>query len=217
MNDHPFLERVKALPIFAAVIAPSADSALKAAGAAIAGGIRLIEIRMSSPGAIRVISDLRREHGDAIIVGAGDVVTVEMADRAVKGGAQFIVSPHTDEGILAICRERGLLGIAGALTPSEVMRAWHLGVPIVSISPAGPFGGDAYIRMLTESFEETRVMPSGGVSAENLRDHLRAGAFAVTIGAGLFSAADVQSGNFARITERARALVDLHGELAAHG
>lgn len=217
MNDHPFLERVKALPIFGAVSAPSADSALKASEAAISGGLRLVEIRLSSPGAIRVISDLRREHGDAVLVGAGDVVTSEMADRAVKAGAQFIVSPHTDEAILDICRERGLLGIAGVLTPSEVMRAWNYGSPIVSVYPAGPFGGDAYVRMLTESFKETRIMPSGGVSAENMREHFRAGAYAVTIGAGLFSAADVQSGNFTRITERARALIEIHGELAANG
>ena len=131
MNEHPSLERVKALPIFAAVTAPSADSALKSAAAAIARGLTQIEIRLSSPGAYRVISDLRREHGNAVLVGAGAVVTEEMADRAIKAGAQFIVSPHTDEAILAACRERGLLGIAGALTPTEVMRAWHLECPIV--------------------------------------------------------------------------------------
>jgi 2-dehydro-3-deoxyphosphogluconate aldolase/(4S)-4-hydroxy-2-oxoglutarate aldolase len=215
MNDHPSLERIKSLPIFASVTAPTADSALKSAEAAIAGGLRLVEIRLSSPGAIRVISDLRRVHGDAVLVGAGHVVTTEMADRAVKAGAQFILSPHTDEPILEICRERGLLGIAGALTPSEVMRAWNLGAPIVSIYPAGPFGGDAYMRMLTESFEETRLMPSGGVSAENIRDHFRAGAFAVTIGAGLFAPADVQSGNFKRIEERAKALAEIYRGLDA--
>lgn len=215
MNDHPALERIRALPVFAAVAAHSADSALRAAEAAIAGGITVVEVRTNSPGAIRVISDLRREHGDAVLVGAGAVVTTDMADRAVKAGAQFVASPHTDEAIFAICRDRGLLAVAGALTPSEVMRAWKLGVPVVAVYPAGPFGGDAYVKMLAESFGEARLMPSGGVSAENIRDHFRAGAFAVTIGAGLFSSADMQAGNYARITERARSLVKTHDELAA--
>jgi 2-dehydro-3-deoxyphosphogluconate aldolase/(4S)-4-hydroxy-2-oxoglutarate aldolase len=214
MNDHPSLERIKTLPIFAAVTAPSADSALKSAAAAIAGGLTQIEIRLSSPGAYRVISDLRREHGDAVLVGAGAVVTAEMADRAIKAGAQFLSSPHTDETILTSCRDRGLVAIAGALTPTEAMHAWNLGCPIVCVNPAGPFGGPAYVHWLSDAFEEARLMPSGGVSAENMRDYFRAGAYAVTIGAGLFTTADVQSGGYSRITERAKALVKMYAEIA---
>lgn len=214
MNEHPSLDRIKALPIFAAVTAPSADSALKAAEAAIAGGLTQISIRLSTPGAYRVISDLRRTHADAVLVGAGAVVSEELADRAVKAGAQFLAAPHTDETILAICRDRGLLGIAGALTPTEAMRAWHLGCPLVCVDPAGPFGGPAYVHWLADAFEEARLMPSGGVTSENLRDYMRAGSFAVTIGAGLFRAADIQTANYGRITERAKALVAICGELA---
>lgn len=219
MNDHACMDRIRSLPIFAALTAPSADSALKSAEAAIRGGLKLIEIRLSSPGAYRVISDLRREHGDAVLVGAGEVVTSEMADRAVKSGAQFMSSPHTDETILSICREKGLLGIAGALTPTEVMRAWNLGTPIVGISPAGPFGGSAYVRMLAEVYQDVRLMPAGGVSIDTMRDYFRAGAFAVSVGAGLFSAADVQSGGYDRIAERARALIASYKELSTdqHG
>jgi 2-dehydro-3-deoxyphosphogluconate aldolase/(4S)-4-hydroxy-2-oxoglutarate aldolase len=212
MNEHPALERIKALPIFAAVTAPSADSALKAAEAAIAGGLTQVAILLTTPGAYRVVSDLRRTHGDAVLVGASAVVTGEMADRAIKAGAQFLLSPHTDDEILGMCRDRGLLGIAGALTPSEVMRAWNFGCPIVSIHPAGPFGGPSYVHMMAESFEGVRLMPSGGVSLENMRDHLRAGAYAVVLGAGLCTSADVQTGSFGRITDRAKALVDTYRE-----
>ncbi len=215
MNDHPSLERIKAQPIFAAVTAPSADSALKAAEAAIAGGLTQIALRLKTPGAYRVVSDLRRIHGDAVLVGAGGVVTDEMADRAVKAGAQFLMLPHTDESILQMCRDRGLLALAGALTPTEVMRAWHLGCPLVCVDPAGPFGGAAYVHWLAEAFEEARLMPSGGVSAENLRDYFRAGAFAVTVGGGLFGAGDIQSGSYGRITQRAKAIVDMCAEMAA--
>lgn len=214
MNDHATLERIHALPIFAAVAAPSADSTLKSADAAIHGGLTIIEIRLSSPGAYRVISDLRREHGDAVLVGAGEVVTTDMADRAVKSGAQFITSPHTDEGILSICREKGLLGIASALTPTEVMRAWNIGVPIVGIQPVGPFGADSYLRMLSETFHGVRLMPSGGVSIETMPGYFRAGSYAVSVGAGLFSAADVQTAAYGRITERARSLIKAYHGLA---
>lgn len=210
MNDHASLERIKSRPIFAAIQAPTADSALKAAEAAIAGGLRLIEVRLTTPGAYRVISDLRREHADAVLVGAGSIVSTDMADRAIKAGAQFICCPHTDERILEMCSLRNLLYIAGALTPTEVARAWMLGAQIVNVYPAVPFGGDAYIKMLSESFPDIRVMPSGGVSSDNLRAHLRAGSFAVSIGAGLFSAADIQAGNYSKITERASSLVRIY-------
>lgn len=215
MNDHVSIERIRALPIFAALTAPSADSALKSAEAAIRGGLTVIEIRLSSPGAYRVISDLRREHGDSVLVGAGEVVTSEMADRAVKSGAQFISSPHTDEVILGICREKGLLAIAGALTPTEVMRAWNIGAPMVGVSPAGPFGGPAYVRMLADVYQEVRLMPSGGVSIDTMGEYFRAGAFAVSVGAGLFSTADVQSGGYDRISDRARSLIASYREQAA--
>ncbi len=128
--------------------------------------------------------------------------------------AQFISSPHTDETILGICREKGLLAVAGALTPTEVVKAWNLGTPIVGIAPAGPFGGPAYVRMLAEIYQEVRLMPSGGVSIDTMRDYFRAGAFAVSVGAGLFSSADVQSGGYERIAERARALIKSYRELS---
>lgn len=214
MNEHPFLERIKAAPIFAAVSAPSADSALKSAEAAITGGLTVVELRLSTPGAYRVISDLRRQHGDAVLVGAGEVVTAEMADRAIKAGAQFLASPHTDEAILTMCRDRALLGIPGALTPSEVVRAWNLGSPIVGVYPSGPFGGPAYVRLLADTFGDVRLMPAGGVSGENLAEYFRAGAFSAVIGAGLFSASDVQSGGYSRISERAQSLLATYQELA---
>lgn len=207
MNEHPFLDRIRSAPIFAAVSAPSADSALKSAEAAIAGGLTVIEVRLSTPGAYRVISDLRRVHADAVLVGAGEVVSTEMADRAIKAGAQFLTMPHTDEAILAMARERGLLGIAGALTPSEVMRAWNLGCPIVAVYPVGPFGGTAYIQMLAATFEGIRLMPTGGVTTDNLVAHYRAGAYAAVMGAGLFSTADVQANAYSNITERARLIL----------
>ncbi len=215
MNEHPYLERIKSAPIFAAVSAPSADSALKSAEAAVAGGLTILELRLSTPGAYRVISDLRRLHGDEVLVGAGEVVTTDMADRAIKAGAQFLASPHTDDTILTMCRERGLLGIPGALTPTEVVRAWNLGSPIVGVYPAGPFGGPAYVRLLAETFQDIRLMPAGGVSSENFADHLRAGAFSAAIGSGLFSTSDIQSGQYSRVTERARSLLATFHEFAS--
>src|SRR5439155_1015506 len=100
MIDLSILNQIEQRKIFAIVRADSAETALKATEAAVFGGIKLVEVLMNTPGSVRVISDLRRKYGDRINVGAGSVVSIDMADRAVKGGAQFITSPHTNAGII---------------------------------------------------------------------------------------------------------------------
>jgi 2-dehydro-3-deoxyphosphogluconate aldolase / (4S)-4-hydroxy-2-oxoglutarate aldolase len=207
MNAHAAFERMRARPIVAAIVAPSADTALKAANAAVAGGIKIVEVPLSSSGAYRVISDLRREHGDAILVGAGSVLSTEGADRAMKAGAQFATAPHTSFQTLDFCKARGVLAIPGAATPTEVMTAWSFGVPIVKIFPASLLGGAGFVKTLARSVGEVRLLVEGGVTPENFADYLDSGARAVSIGAGLFHPGDMQLGNWTAIAERARNLV----------
>jgi 2-dehydro-3-deoxyphosphogluconate aldolase / (4S)-4-hydroxy-2-oxoglutarate aldolase len=207
VNAHAAFERIRARPIIAAIQAPSADSALKAANAAVAGGIRVVEVPLSSSGAYRVISDLRREHGDAILVGAGSVLSTEGADRAMKAGAQFATAPHTSFQTLDFCKARGLLAVPGAATPTEVMTAWSFGVPIVKVFPAALLGGAGYVKTLARAVGDVRLLVEGGVTPDNLGDYLASGAHAVTIGAGLVHPGDLQVGNWTAIAERARNLV----------
>jgi 2-dehydro-3-deoxyphosphogluconate aldolase / (4S)-4-hydroxy-2-oxoglutarate aldolase len=214
MNAHAAFERIRARPIVAAIQAPSADTALKAANAAVAGGIKVVEVPLTSPGAYRVISDLRREHGDAILVGAGSVLSTEGADRAMKAGAQFATAPHTSFQTLDFCKSRGLLAVPGASTPTEVMTAWSFGVPIVKVFPATLLGGPGYVRTLARAVGDVRMLVEGGVTPENAGDYIAAGAHAVTIGVGLFQPGDLQVGNWTAIAERARTLVRAFEERA---
>jgi len=207
MNAHAAFERIRSRPIVATILAPSADTAIKAANAAIAGGIKVVEVPLASPGAYRVISDLRREHGDAILVGAGSVLSTEGADRAMKAGAQFATAPHTSFQTLDFCKARGLLAIPGASTPTEVMTAWSFGVPLVKIFPATILGGAGYVRTLSRTVGEVRLLAEGGVTAEHAIEYFSAGAQAVTVGAGLLHPGDLQVGNWTAIAERARGLV----------
>jgi 2-dehydro-3-deoxyphosphogluconate aldolase/(4S)-4-hydroxy-2-oxoglutarate aldolase len=212
MNAHAAFERIRSRPVIASIHAPSADSAIKAANAAVAGGIRVVEVPLSSPGAYRVISDLRREHGDGILVGAGSVLSTEGADRAMKAGAQFATAPHTSFQTLDFCKARGLLAIPGAATPTEVMTAWSFGVPIVKVFPVALLGGAGYVTTLVRSAGDVRLLVEGGVTPENFAEYVASGAHAVTIGAGLFMPGDIQVGNWSAIAERARGLVRTYEE-----
>src|SRR3954447_21475374 len=126
MKDEDLIQLVTDHRVFAIVRAESAESALRAAEAAIIGGIKLIEVALSTPGSYRVISDLRRRYGDRAVIGAGSVMNVEQIDRAIKSSAQFISMPHTDTALIECCRQRRVPPLIGALTPTEVASAWAM-------------------------------------------------------------------------------------------
>ncbi|KAF0249079.1 MAG: eda [bacterium] len=207
MIDFSILSIIEHHKVFALVRTDSAETALKAAEAAIIGGIKLIEVSLGTPGAVRVISDLRRKYGDAIRVGAGGVISIDGADRAIKGGAQFISSPHTSASIIEFSISKKIFPIAGAATPTEIMSAWDFGVPLIKVFPAYAFGGVPYIRSLKDSMPEVRLLPASGITVSNVADFLQAGSFAVGIGGSVFRLGDINNDNYAGIAERARLLV----------
>jgi 2-dehydro-3-deoxyphosphogluconate aldolase / (4S)-4-hydroxy-2-oxoglutarate aldolase len=207
MIDHPILKLIEQNKIFAIVKTESAETALKVSEAAVYGGIKLIELSMNTPGAVRVISDLRRKYGDRISVGGGSVVSLDMADRAIKGGAQFISSPHTSTSIIKFSLSKNTFVMAGAATPTEIMTVWDYGVPLVRVFPVATFGGAAYIRALKESMPDVKLMPVSGVTVNNIKDFLQAGSFAVTVGGSLFKSGYIINNNYAGIAEQARLLV----------
>lgn len=212
MNPYQALDRILPRPIFAVVRAPSAETAVRAAQAAVVGGLRILEIALGTPGAFRVISDLRREFGGDILVGAGSVITLELADRAIKAGAQFVAMPHTGFQIFEFCMQRQTLAIPAAATPSEILAAWGLSVPFVRLFPAWALGGPSYVHAIKETIDAVRLQPAGGVTPENMPAYFRAGASAVAVGSGLFPPADLQLGTFTAVAERARALVRAYEE-----
>jgi 2-dehydro-3-deoxyphosphogluconate aldolase / (4S)-4-hydroxy-2-oxoglutarate aldolase len=211
MRDEDLIQMASDHRVFAVVRASSAQSALRAAEAAIIGGIKLIEVALSTPGSFRVISDLRRRYGDRALIGAGSVMSHEQIDRAIKSSAQFICMPHTNGQLVESCRKRNIPPVIGALTPTEVAAAWAVGTPLVTLFPAEPMGGPEYLSALTSRIPDVRLMAAGGVGAENIVDYFASGAFAVSVGSRLFTRGDLQFENYTAIAERARGIIRLAG------
>lgn len=172
--------------------------------AAIAGGFRIVEVTMTTPGCLDEITALRERGG--LTVGAGTVLTVDDAKNAMAAGAQFLVSPVTDPQVITFCRQHDLLSVPGAHTPTEMMLAHKAGADLVKLFP-GPAGGPAFLRALRGPMPFLRVFPTNGVAEDNCTDWLAAGAFGLGFVGSLFDPNDLQAGRFDRIEARAARIV----------
>lgn len=189
--------------VLAVLRAPSPEVALDAAEALVLGGVTGLEITYSTPEAPRVIAELVARHGDDAYIGAGTVTTPQQASDAAGAGARFLVSPGTRPELTRAMLATGLTTMTGALTPSEVMEALELGSHVVKIFPAS-LGGPGYLGALRGPFPDAPLMPTGGVTPDNLADWFRAGAIAVGAGGDLVSGADLQAGRFDEVERKAR-------------
>ena len=184
------LAAIRDAGVLAVLRAPSRAGAVRAVEALVAGGVTGIEITYSTPDVPRVLAEVSSRHGDAVVLGAGTLLAPPQAAEASAAGAQFLVSPGLDDELVTAMLETGCATMAGALTPTEVMRARRLGVHVVKLFP-GSLGGPAYLRALRGPFADLEMMPTGGVSADNLHDWLAAGAVAAGVGGELASPADI--------------------------
>ena len=164
-------------------------------------GVGLVEVSMTTPGALDVIAHARSELGTETRLGAGTVITAEDADRAADAGADFVVTPAIVPG-LRRAAERGLPLLAGALTPTEIVAAAQAGAAAVKLFPAS-LGGPRYLRALLDPFPSTALVPVGGVDAGAARDYLAAGAVAVGVGSPLIGDA-ASGGSLDDLRARAR-------------
>ena len=178
MHKDKVLEKVSQLGLLAVIRGPSPDLTLKMVGALVAGGVMGIEITYSTPNAEEVVRNLSKKFGGQILLGMGTLTKPEQALSAKEAGASFLVSPVCEPTLLKSMVESGLLCMAGAFTPTEVLQAYNLGSDVVKVFP-GSLGGPAYIKALKGPFPYIPMMPTGGVSAANVADW-----FAVGVGAG---------------------------------
>lgn len=195
--------KIREVGLIPIVRASSAKHALQAAEAVCAGGIPIVEITMTVPGAVDLIAQLAKTLGGEILIGAGTVLDAETAQRCIDAGAELIVSPGLDVETVHQVNRLGKLMAAGALTPTEVIQAWKAGSDFVKIFPCGSVGGAKYIKSLKAPLPQVPMIPTGGVNLETAPDLIRAGAEALGVGAELVSAAALQSGNTKEITETA--------------
>ena len=207
MTTEEARQRILDVGIVPVVRASSSRKAQAAAEAVYAGGISIVEITMTVPGAIQVISDVARALGDECLIGAGTVLDAQTAQQCIDAGAEFIVSPGFDPDTVKLAKRAGKITLPGALTPTEVVNAWKCGADFVKVFPCGAVGGASYLKALRGPLPQVPLVPTGGVNLANAAELIRAGAAALGIGGELISAAALDSGNTAQITELARKYV----------
>jgi 2-dehydro-3-deoxyphosphogluconate aldolase/(4S)-4-hydroxy-2-oxoglutarate aldolase len=195
------VERIRQIGIIPVVRAKSADDAFAAVEAICAGGIPVIEITMTVPGAVQIIKQLSHRIGDDVLIGAGTVLDSDAARACVDAGAQFIVSPALDLPTIETCAILGIPIFPGALTPTEILTAWRAGAGAVKVFPANAAGGPSYLKSIKAPLPQIELIPTGGVSLSNAADFMKAGALAIGVGA------DLVSGDAAAITAKAREYV----------
>lgn len=187
------------------------DTAVKTVAALQAGGLDIIEVVLRTDAAMACLEAVAEKAPDAI-VGAGTVLSVEQAEEALRRGARFIVSPGLSEDVVRFCQSRALDVFPGAVTAGEVQRAWNLGLRTVKFFPAGLSGGAPMLKALSSVFRDMHFMPTGGVSAANLKDYLAVPAVVACGGSWLTPQKEIAAGNFDAVTQLAREALSLARE-----
>lgn len=204
MNKTDMIQRIHEIGLVPVLRATSAKEAMTIADAIIAGGVTVLEVTMTVPGAIQVIEQLAKHHGEKLLIGAGTVLDAETARSCLLAGAQFIVSPALDVRTIELCRRYSVPVMPGALTPTEVVTAWQAGADVVKVFPCSALGGAKYLRALQGPLPQIQLIPTGGVSLGTAEEFLSAGAFALGVGGDLVDAKAAAEGRTEVITENAR-------------
>src|SRR5256884_8660377 len=202
MNKAEVLQRIRNTGLIPVVRAESADLARRAVEAINAGGVSVLEVTMTVRGALGVIEQLAAAYGDKAVVGAGTVLDPETARACIHAGAQFIVSPALNEETIAFCRANDVAVFPGALTPTEVVRAWNAGADAVKVFPAGAVGGAGYLKALKAPLPQIELIPTGGGFLQTPPDLFKCGAMALGGGADLVDTKRLRQGPDEVMTER---------------
>ena len=201
------IQQILEKKIVAVVRLDDYNRAVDVARALAAGGVTVLEFTLTGRGAIEAVSATRKALGDAVCVGVGTVLQSEDAEAAIDAGAQFLVTPAVRQQVIATCVKRQTLILCGGLTPTELLEAHEAGAEMVKVFPAQS-GGPNFIKNVLAPMPFLKLVPTGGVSPENARDYLAAGAVAVGIGGNLVSNKLVAAEAFDQITLTAQACVD---------
>ncbi|MCU6794653.1 MULTISPECIES: bifunctional 4-hydroxy-2-oxoglutarate aldolase/2-dehydro-3-deoxy-phosphogluconate aldolase [Paenibacillus] len=169
------------------------------------GGIRAMEITLNTSGALSMITKLQAQFGDHMYIGAGTVLDMEDAKQAIEAGASYIVTPNTDEDVIRYAVEQGVPIFPGAMTPTEIVKAWKAGATAVKIFPGASLGL-AYIKELQGPLNHIPMVAVGGVNEANIGQFIQAGCYGLGIGGSLINLQEIAAGNFSWIRDKAAAL-----------
>jgi len=215
MSKAAVLQTIRDIGIIPVVRAQSAEEAMLAIDAIREGGISILEITMTVPGAVGVIEEVANRYSGDALVGAGTVLDGDTARACILAGARFVVSPSLNLETIEVCRRYGVAVMPGALSPTEVVQAWSAGADFVKVFPAGAVGGASYIKALKAPLPQIELVPTGGVSLKTAADFIKAGASALGVGADLVDLKAIREGQQKLITERAREFVKIVREARA--
>lgn len=207
MAGRKALELIRTSGVIAIMRASSSDQLLRAAEAIRAGGVCAIEVTLTTPGALTVIERAVAQLDEGVVFGAGTVLDAESARAAILAGAQFLVSPTLNLGLIEIAHRYSVPVFPGAYTPTEILTAWEAGADMVKVFPAS-IGGPEYIRALKAPLPQVELMPVGGVELNNAAEFVRAGATALGVGSALINQRLLDTGEFGELTERARRFIE---------
>lgn len=199
------LERVGLIPVLRA---SSLELGHALVDAMMAGGVTVVEVTMTVPGAVTLLRELKQRHGDRLLLGSGTVTDAAQAEATIEVGAEFVVSPSLHPEVIARTRALGKISIPGALTPTEVITAWRAGADYVKVFPCSAMGGASYLKSLRAPFPELKLIPTGGVTLATAAEFLKAGARALGVGMDLVNAAAVTEGRPEVVTNAARAYLE---------
>lgn len=212
MRDY-IISKVLEHKAIAIVRGASTDDCIKVADALYEGGIRFMEITFNqkSPDSFsdtaKAISAVAKKYEGKMLIGAGTVTTPELVEIAAEAGAKYIISPDTNVDVIKKTRELGLVSMPGAFTPSEVLEAHRAGADFVKLFPVGNLG-PSYVKALCAPISHVKMLAVGGVNENNAADFINAGCYGVGIGGNLANKKWIEAGEFDKITEVARKLVE---------
>ena len=199
-------EQLKAMEdcgLIAVVRAQSSEQLGEVVDAIKEGGVDVIEITMTTPNALKVIEDTANRYGDEVLTGVGSVLDGETARAAILAGAEYVVGPVLNMGVIEICKRYSKIVIPGAFTPTEIITAWSAGADVVKVFPAS-VGGPAYFKAILAPLPQVKLSPTGGVNLNTAGDFIKAGAYVLGVGSALVEKKALAEGNFARLTELAQ-------------
>jgi 2-dehydro-3-deoxyphosphogluconate aldolase / (4S)-4-hydroxy-2-oxoglutarate aldolase len=203
------IERVGLIPVLRA---KSVAQGRAVVDAMIAGGVTVVEVTMTVPGAVDLLKELKKEYGSKLLLGSGTVTTADQAQETIDAGAEFVVSPSTHLDVIATTKKNGKVSCPGALTPTEAITAWNAGADYVKIFPCSAMGGASYLKSLLAPFPFLKIVPTGGVTLQTAESFIKAGARALGVGTDLVNLAAIDAGKPETITETAQAYLKVIAE-----
>lgn len=206
MNRLDVLNQIRRVGVVAILRMDATEKVVPVADALQQGGVHVIEITMGTPGVLRLIGQIAAQRPE-ILVGVGSVLDAETARMALHAGAKFIVTPVTKKEIIETGHRYDAPVLSGAFTPGEILTAFEAGADVVKVFPAESLG-IPYLKAVLAPMPQLQLIPTGGVTVDNVGDWLRAGAFAVGVGSTLTDKQLIAEGNYGAITERARRMIE---------